>query len=155
MIILNTIILKYFYHSRGFVPDNYPVEQTLESAERRQDVSDLELENLLMKERQLQVMSRSQKYFTRRKIFWYWLEIIQFLPQELLARESELTTEQREELLRQLAAWPANTPTEVGSPISCLFVLVWGKGSFNLFPEKSPVSFLRVVKWTKKRPKRP
>merc|ERR1719192_2638399 len=70
---------------RGFVQDNYPVEQTLESAERRQDASDLELENLLMKERQLQ---------------------------ELLARESELTTEQREELLRQLAAWPADTPTE-------------------------------------------
>ena len=43
-------------------------------------MTELELENLLMKERQLQ---------------------------ELLARESELTTEQREELLRQLAAWPA------------------------------------------------
>merc|ERR1719192_2484784 len=70
---------------RGFVQDNYPVEQTVDSAERRQDVSDLELENLLMKERQLQ---------------------------ELLARESELTSEQREELLRQLAAWPANSAME-------------------------------------------
>ena len=38
--------------------DNYPVEQSVESAERRQDASDLELENLLMKERQLQVMSK-------------------------------------------------------------------------------------------------
>jgi len=64
---------------RGFVQDNYPGEQELESAERRQDATELELENLLMKERQLQ---------------------------ELLARESELTSEQREELLRQLAAWP-------------------------------------------------
>ena len=38
--------------------DNYPAEQTVESSERRQDASDLELETLLMKERQLQVMSK-------------------------------------------------------------------------------------------------
>lgn len=50
------------------------------SSERRQDVSDYDLETLMLREQQLQ---------------------------ELLARESELTPAQREELLRQLAAWPA------------------------------------------------
>lgn len=49
------------------------------SSERRQDVSDYDLETLMLREQQLQ---------------------------ELLARESELTPAQREELLRQLAAWP-------------------------------------------------
>ena len=88
--------------------DNYPAEQTVESSERRQDASDLELETLLMKERQLQVMS---KIFQMEENIL--LKIISL--QELLARESELTTEQREELLRQLAAWPVNSPTEVGS----------------------------------------
>ena len=38
--------------------DNYPAEQSVESSERRQDTSELELENLLMKERQLQVLSK-------------------------------------------------------------------------------------------------
>ena len=52
----NIKILKYFYNSRGFVQDNYPAEQVVESSERRQDSSDLELESLLMKERQLQVI---------------------------------------------------------------------------------------------------
>jgi len=58
---------------RGVTPD-----QAI-SSERRQDVSDYDLETLMLREQQLQ---------------------------ELLARESELTPAQREELLRQLAAWP-------------------------------------------------
>lgn len=49
---------------------------------RRQDYADYDMETLLMREQQLQ---------------------------ELLARESELSPGQREELLRQLAAWPAHT----------------------------------------------
>ena len=34
-----------------------------------------------------------------------------------MARESELTSEQREELLRQLAAWPANSAMEVSGSV--------------------------------------
>ena len=62
--------------------DNYFLSVTPDqaiSSERRQDVSDYDLETLMLREQQLQ---------------------------ELLARESELTPAQREELLRQLAAWP-------------------------------------------------
>ena len=46
--------------------------------------------------------------------------------QELLARESELTSEQREELLRQLAAWPANTAMEVSRSVVSVVVLSEG-----------------------------
>ena len=46
---------------------------------RRQDYADYDMETLMVREQQLQ---------------------------ELLARESELSPAQREELLRQLAAWP-------------------------------------------------
>ena len=42
--------------------------------------------------------------------------------QELLARESELSPAQREELLRQLAAWPASTGPVVSSSL-CSSVL--------------------------------
>ena len=38
--------------------------------------------------------------------------------QELLARESELSSGQREELLRQLASWPAHTGAVVSSQSS-------------------------------------
>ena len=48
--------------------DNYPAEQSVESSERRQDTSELELENLLMKERQLQVLSKIFQMFENNSV---------------------------------------------------------------------------------------
>jgi len=69
--------------SRGFSQPQDNVQKDEVSSERRHDFADYDMETLLMREQQLQ---------------------------ELLAREAELSPAQREELLRQLAAWPQPAP---------------------------------------------
>ena len=79
---------KHHFTSRGFSQPQDNVQKDEVSSERRHDFADYDMETLLMREQQLQ---------------------------ELLAREAELSPAQREELLRQLAAWPQPAPAAVCS----------------------------------------